>query len=150
MRVFKWTFLCLTLASGCASWFMNGGKLVDPGYAPAVKASYTAPACTMADGSSAAGPANIRFQLVQEGSGTGIFERSQDGSGAVITNQWADGDGDHYFGWVQSNGWEYVIPRDASKQPVRRVYTGLQTRTEGGATKPASPVSGTCPLVAAG
>jgi hypothetical protein len=131
--------------SGCASMFMNGGNLVDAGEGPtAVKRSYKAPQCAMTDGSSVAGPADVTFQLVD----AGIFERSSDGSGAVITNHWADAAGDHYFGWVKSSGWEYVIPQDPNAPANRLVYVGLDTKTEGSVTKPATPVSATCPLVA--
>ena len=80
---------------------------------------------------------------------TGIFERGADGTGAVIINSWSDDKADHYFGWVQSSGWEYVIPKDPAGQPARLVYVGLKTTQEGNVTKPTSPLAATCPLVAA-
>jgi hypothetical protein len=127
---------------------MNGGKLVDKGYAPTVKASYSVPTCKMVDGSSVNGPADIVFQVVQDATDTGVFERAKDGSGSVITNRWSDDKGDHYFGWVKSTGWEYVIPKDPAGQPVRLVYVNLQTAKVGTATKPTTPLSATCPMVA--
>jgi hypothetical protein len=136
------------LSSGCASMFMNGGKLVDAHYKPAVKASYRAETCTTKEGTSVPGPP-VTFQLVQEGPITGIFERSPDGSGAVITNHWSDDKGDHYFGWVQSTGWEYVMPKDPAAPATRLVYVGLQRSEEGGVTKPTSAVGATCALVVA-
>lgn len=135
------------LTNGCASMFMNGGKLVDPGYAAPVVAAYTVQTCAMADGSTLPGPAGIQFQLVQDASGVGIFERSADGSGAVITNHWGDANADHYFGWVQSSGWEYVIPRTTAYQPVRIVYVGVSLAKEGEVTRPASAPAGTCPMM---
>src|SRR5215469_4405873 len=102
----------------------------------------------MTTGASASGPADTVFELVQDGSGAGVFERSSNGSGAVITNHWSDDKADHYFGWVQSQGWEYVFPKDAS-QPSRVVYVGLTTAHEGDVTRPSSPASATCALVPA-
>jgi hypothetical protein len=145
MRYSFFAMVVVVGLSGCASMFMNGGKLVDAGEGPtAVKRSYSAPSCKMTDGSSVAGPSGVTFQLVDGG----IFERSADGSGAVITNHWSDGAADHYFGWVQSSGWEYVIPQDPNAQANRLVYVGLSTKAEGDVTKPATAVSATCPLVA--
>jgi hypothetical protein len=140
----------LVVTAGCASWFMNGGKLVDKGYAPTVKAAYKAPTCkNLVDGSNIAGP-DVVYQLVQDEQGTGIFERSPDGTGAVITNHWTDDKGDHYFGWVQNNGWEYVIPPEpAGKTAMRIAYSSLQTKAEGTITKPTSPPMATCEMVPA-
>jgi hypothetical protein len=137
------------LLGGCASMFMNGGKLVDDPSSLAVKASFVAPNCTASDGSPISGPSDIMFQLVQDGPQLAIFERSRDGSGAVITNTWADAQSDHYFGWVQRQGWEYVIPRVPGVQPMRLVYVNLSTINVGTVTKPMSAVSATCPLVPA-
>jgi hypothetical protein len=128
---------------------MNGGKLVDKGYAPTAKASWSVPTCSLTTGGAVNGPAGIRFLLVQDGPDEGIFERSMDGSGSLITNKWSDEAADHYFGWVQSTGWEYVIPKDPARHPMRLVYTGLRTTKEGQVTKPASPVVATCAMVAA-
>jgi hypothetical protein len=138
------------LLGGCASMFMNGGKLVENDYAPPVKASFVVPKCHMTDGTPIDGPSNIVFQLVQEPTQLAIFERSADGTGAVITNTWSDGKGDHYFGWVQAQGWEYVIPRDPSVQPVRFVYANLQVGEVGTVTKPLTPVSAICPMILQG
>ena len=135
--------------AGCASWFMNGGKLLDKGAEVTVKASFTAPACTLANGSPTPGPAGIEFQLAQSGPDLGVFERGADGSGALITNHWADDKADHYFGWVQSSGWEYVIPKEPGGQAERLVYVGLEKQEVGTATKPTSAVSARCPLVPA-
>jgi hypothetical protein len=136
--------------TGCASWFMNGGKLVDEDYAPEVKAAYRIVGCrVLADGSAIPGPTGTVFMLVSDTDGAGLFERSDDGTGAVINNRWSDEKGDHYFGWVQSNGWEYVIPADPSAKPVRIVYSGLATTQEGTITKPASAPVATCELVPA-
>jgi hypothetical protein len=136
-------------ASGCASWFMNGGKLVEDDYQPTVKAEYTVPGCkSLADGSAIAGPADTTYKLVQDGDGLGMFEQSADGTGAVINNHWKDDKGDHFFGWVQSSGWEYIVPSDADKPATRVVYTGLETREDGNVTKPTSAPVATCEMIA--
>jgi hypothetical protein len=136
------------IAIGCASWFMNGGKLVESDYAPKVKASYRVPTCTnLADGSSIAGPADITFLLVEDAGGPGVFERSPDGTGAVITNRWSEADGEHYFGWVQANGWEYIVPSDPSRKPTRVVYTSIETKQEGTVTKPTSAPAAKCDML---
>jgi hypothetical protein len=134
-------------ATGCASWFMNGGKLVKDDYKPSVKTSYTVTSCkTIADGKPLNGPAGIVFKLVEDEAGRGLFEQSADGSGAVITNAWSDEKGDHYFGWVQSSGWEYVIPTDSAQTPVRVIYTGVKLRKEGEVTKPISEPVAICEM----
>jgi hypothetical protein len=138
--------MSLFSAACAASWFVNGGKLVDKSYAPTVKSSYMVTTCMMSGGAEVNGPAGVVFQLVQEGAEVGIFERAADGSGAVITNRWSDEKADHYFGWVQSQGWEYVIPKDPAVEPTRLVYVGLQTEDMGPFTKPTSPASATCPM----
>jgi len=137
---------CL-LSTACASWFMNGGKLVDSSYSPTVKASYTIDTCNMADGTTHPGPPGVVFQLVQDDQGTGIFEKGSNAKGAVITNTWSDDKADHYFGWVKSSGWEYVIPKDPAGRAARVVYVGLQTTKDGNATKPTSAPAANCPLL---
>jgi hypothetical protein len=147
MRFPRLVTLSMLALSGCASMFMNGGKLVDKGYAPMVKSSWVAPSCTLsAGGATVAGPAGVKFQLAQEGMVPGLFERSPDGSGSMITNGWSDEVGDHYFGWVQRSGWEYVFPRNPAQQPMRVVYVGLQVAQVGASSRPATPVSALCPL----
>ena len=59
---------------------------------------------------------------------------------------WSDEVGDHYFGWVQRSGWEYVFPRNPAQQPMRVVYVGLQVAQVGASSRPATPVSALCPL----
>ena len=137
--------LCALGTSGCASMFMHGGKLVDPGYNGAVKTSFRAPTCNV-NGSAVNGP-DVVFEVVQDASGPALFERSPNGSGAVITNYWSDDKADHYFGWVLSNGWEYVISKDPAVPSTRLVYTGVQLSEVGGVTKPTSSAAGSCPLV---
>ncbi len=149
MRYLKMAALSTVLLSACASMFMNGGKLVDKGYAPAVTSTWAAPSCKLTTGETVAGPAGLKFQVAQEGPEAGVFEKSPDGSGAMITNRWSDEVGDHYFGWVQASGWEYVFPRTPGQQPARVVYTGLQVAKVGTASKPVTPVSAVCPLVPA-
>jgi hypothetical protein len=136
------------LCSGCASMFMNGGKLVKGTYAPPIKASFQIPSCTLQNGTPIAPPPSLRIDVVQEGAGLGLFEHVPGGAGAVFTNQWSDAKGDHYFAWVKSSGWEYVIAKDPAGQSMRLVYVNLETHEEGGVTKPVSPLSATCPLLA--
>jgi hypothetical protein len=136
------------LSTACAAMFMHGGKIVDKGYMPAtIKGTFTVPKCNMTDGSTQDGPAGVEYQLVVDPKGSGIFEKSPDGSGSVITNTWSDDKADHYFGWVRSTGWEYVMPKDPAGQASRVVYVSLQRSKEGDVTKPTSPATGTCPMV---
>ena len=54
--------------------------------------------------------------------------------------------GEHYFAWVQSNGWEYVLPTTGGG--VRNVYAAVdKTTAEDGSTRPTSAVYATCALV---
>lgn len=136
------------IASGCASWFMNGGRLAGAGESVAgATAVLDVPSCTDANGGAIAGPANTRYYLLSGQTGPELFERSADGSGAVITNRWQAQDGMHFFAWVQSSGWEYVLPQPGAPG-VRYVYSGMRVvRAPDGSHRPEGPRIATCPLV---
>lgn len=140
------SIVILGLASGCASMFMHGGKLVDSGYKPTVQAKYTLQACKDNNGGDLKGP-DAKYLVVDDGESKGLFEKSPDGTGAVITNHWSASDGDHYFGWVQSSGWEYIIPKSPEANGTRVIYVGLETQKDGEITKPTSKPVGRCDLV---
>lgn len=135
-----------TVASmGCASMFLNGGKLADHDYAKGRTDGYKVVKCTLLSNNSAINSPNTTYFLVDGG----LFERSPDGSGTLIQNRWQEADGDHYFAWVQSSGWEYVIPKSGA--PTRIVYTGLATGPgPQGTTKPTSSPSARCEMAALG
>jgi hypothetical protein len=128
--------------------FLNGAKIADRDYAQGQGPGFKVTKCTnLADNSNLPTP-NASYHLI-DGGKTGLFERSPDGTGALIQNRWSEDDGDHYFTWVQSSGWEYVIPK--SGPPTRIVYTSLSTGPgAGGATKPTSPATARCEMTPAG
>lgn len=134
--------------SGCASMFLNGGHFADGSERNRVVAKYKIDACrNTSDGSPIQGPADAEYWLLREQSGgVALAEMDPKGEGTVITNTWAAGDGDHFFTWVMSSGWEYVVPRDSSKPATRLVYVGVTKQVDGGATKPTSAPSATCTM----
>ncbi len=138
-----------TALAGCASMFLHGARMADEGTPTNGSiANYTMPSCTGNDGSAIAAPA-LTYHLLEGASGPELFERSADGSGAIIENRWQDADGLHFYAWVTSNGWEYVLPGPGA-QGIRRVYinASAQQQTDG-TTRPTSAVSATCVLAPA-
>ena len=106
--------ILLFLATGCASWFMNGGALVDEDYYPNVIVKYDAEGTV---------PAGVNYLLVRTEEGEAIFERSLNGSGALFLNHWEDEDGDHFAGWVSKrHGYEFVVPKDRTQPAKKFVY----------------------------
>ena len=106
--------LPLLLATGCASWFMNGGALVDEDYYPYVIVNYDAEGTV---------PVGVKYFLVGTEDGEAIFERSLDGSGALFLNHWEDEEGDHFAGWVSKrHGYEFVVPKDRTQPAKKFVY----------------------------
>jgi hypothetical protein len=115
------------LLSGCASMFLHGGRMADKGTPTAgALGSWDVQACKGTDGRPFNAPSGIRYFLFQGKEGLELFEQSADGSGSIITNQWAGSDGTHFYSWVTSNGWEFIIP-GAGQPGVRRVYVGTGT-----------------------
>jgi hypothetical protein len=135
----------LIVGPGCASMFLHGGRLAGKGTStPGALAQWTVPACTTTDGGSVAPPADTRYLLLRGEGGDELFERSGDGSGAIITNRWSDAAGTHFYAWVKSSGWEYIVSQPG--QPaVRRVYT---SGTEN--NRPRGAPSAECAMLPAG
>ncbi len=108
---------------GCASAFIHGARLVGPDTPTAgALARWDVPACSGRDGRPFTPPSGVRYFLLESAAGTELFEQTAEGSGSVIENQWRDSFGTHYYVWVGSKGWEFVIPGPG--QPgLRRVYT---------------------------
>lgn len=146
MRKLLPMLLVLAPAVGCASWYLNGAKMADRDYSGGPSKGMKAPVCTLlADKSQIAG-SDATYHFVSGGEDNGLFERSPDGTGALIQNRWSAEDGEHYFTWVQSTGWEYVFPK--ASQPQRIVYVGVTTKPgPNGTTQPASAPSAICPLI---
>lgn len=68
-------------------------------------------------------------------------------TGWVITNHWQDGNDDHYFIKVVKNGFEYIIPKDVTKQSWRLVYRDADTRRDSdGTLRPEGHPSARCKL----
>jgi hypothetical protein len=136
----------LALLSGCASWFIHGAKLADSDLAAGQKGGFKVTGCTnLADNSPMPGP-DTTYHFVNDEGRTALFERSADGTGAVIQNKWTAEDGEHYFAWVQSSGWEYVVPQGGT--PTRIVYAGFDSTTgDDGVTRPTSRPTATCAMV---
>ncbi len=106
-------FLLLVMV-GCASWFMNGGALVDEDYYPNVIVNYDAEGTV---------PAGVNYLLVRTENGEAVFERSLDGSGVLFQTHWEDNDGDHFAGWVsKSHGYEFVVPKDRTQPAKKYIY----------------------------
>lgn len=134
-----WCAVALATAlSGCASMFLNGGHFADGTEKSRVVAKYKVDKCVGTDGSPIQGPDAEYWLLREPSGGHTLAEMDARGEGTVITNSWASGEGDHYFTWVMSSGWEYVIPRDMTKPATRIVYVGLATAKSGNVTKPTS------------
>lgn len=89
-------------------------------------------------------PAGIRYFLMNGPAGDELFEQSSDGSGAIVTNRWNDIDGAHFYTWVQSNGWEYIV--SGPGQPARRLIYTSGTENE----RPRGAPMAECTLVAVG
>ena len=142
------SFLAAVSQAGCASMFLNGGHFADGSEKQRVVAKYKVDGCVnTADGSPIQGTTHAEYWLLKEPSGgVALAEMDRVGEGTVITNTWAEGDGDHFFTWVLSSGWEYVIPRDPGKSGTRIVYTGVSKGKQGSATKPTSAPSATCTM----
>jgi hypothetical protein len=103
--------------------------------------SWDVTSCSGNDGRPFTPPSGVRYFLMQGHDGLELFEQSSDGSGSITTNQWKGDDGTHFYTWVQSSGWEFIIP--AAGQPgVRRVYT---SGTSDG--RPNGTYVAACPLV---
>jgi hypothetical protein len=106
--------------TGCASMFLHGGRLGKKGTATTgALAKWDVPACHGHDGRSFPPPAGIRYFLMKGPAGEELFEQSSDGSGAIITNRWNDTEGTHFYAWVKSSGWEYIL--SGPGQPGRRL-----------------------------
>ena len=106
------------LTAACASMFMGGGSLVDPGFKPQqVLVTYRNEGTV---------PPNTEYLLVRTERGEAIYERDTlKNDGALFETRWSDADGDHFAGWVAMVGlaFEVVVPKDR-KQPAKRfVYT---------------------------
>jgi hypothetical protein len=134
------TFAVVTM-TGCASMFLNGAKIADKDYAKGATDGFKIAKCTNISNNESIQAPNATYHFVQGG----LFERSSDGTGAVINNKWSEDDGEHYFAWVQSSGWEYIVPKAGA--PTRVVYTGLTTGPgPQGATKPTSSPTARCEM----
>lgn len=142
--VLTFALLCLA-ASGCASAFLHGARLAgrDTPTSGAL-AAWDVPACTGVDGRPFSPPSGIRYFLLQGANGTELFEQSADGSGAIIDNQWSGADGTHYYTWVTSSGWEFVIP-GAGQPGTRYVYAGTGTTD----ARPNGSWTAQCPMIPA-
>ncbi len=125
-RILPILALAMVLTPGCASAFLHGARMVGRGAAPpAALGTWRIERCVDTNQSPVMGP-DATYVLTQGASGLELFERSADGSGAMIENQWSEADGTHFYTWVMSNGWEFIIPGPG--QPgVRRVYAGTGT-----------------------
>ena len=111
-NLLKWLILLLTITTGCASWFMNGGVMVDKDYVPEIIIKYKAEGVV---------PSGVDYLLVRTENGESIFERSLDGSGVLFQAHWEDEEGDHYAGWVsKSHGYEFIVPKDKKNQPTKK------------------------------
>jgi hypothetical protein len=136
---------CALMASGCASAFLHGARMArrDTPTSGAV-ASWEVTACTETNGHPIAMQGTLRYYLLQGEDGLELFEQDASGGGAIITNQWQDTDGTHFYTWVTSNGWEYVIP--APGQPAtRRVYASGTTDA-----RPNGTFGAVCPMFPGG
>jgi hypothetical protein len=133
-------------AAGCASMFLHGGHFADGTEKNRVIVKYGVESCVdLSDNSPLQGP-TTEYWLLTEPNGRSLAEMDQKGEGTVITNAWADGDGDHFFAWVQATGWEYVVPRDKSQPASRLAYVNVKKAKTGNVTKPAGAPSAKCVL----
>ncbi len=130
MRERKQSVLRLVIAGtlivflfGCASAFIKGGALVKAGYVPQeVLITYKAEGIV---------PPNVEYQLVNSKWGEAMFEKSPDGSGVLFLLRWEDDEGEHFGGWVaRSTGYEFVVPRDRTKNVKKYVYVAGTYRYE--------------------
>lgn len=117
-------FVCLLpLMSGCASMFLHGAKLADHDYAPGQTGGYRVVGCAQIADATPVPPPTTTYHFITDAGGTELFERSPDGSGSLIDNKWQADDGEHYFVWVKSTGWEFVVHKDGP--PTRLVYVNV-------------------------
>lgn len=108
--------------TGCAAWFLNGAE-EHVGAPQQYVARFTAPQCTLANGSTMAGAAGQWYFLAQDERGPVLYELDQNGEGAAIRNWWLDDRGTHFFVWVSgSHGWAFTFPADRSQMPTRFVF----------------------------
>ena len=144
LRFCAWT--CFAVQTGCASMFLNGGRFADGSEKGRVIAKYKVESCVGTDGSPMQAP-DAEYWLLKEPSGAlALAEMDARGEGTVITNTWASADGDHFFTWVMSSGWEFVIPRDLNQAGTRIVYVGVANTKSGEVTKPTSAPSAKCAM----
>lgn len=106
------------LMAACASMYMGGGSLVDPGYKPQqILVTYRNEGTV---------PPNTEYLLVRTERGEAIYERNTiKDDGALFETRWSDAEGDHFAGWVAMVGlaFEVVVPKDRRKPAKRFVYT---------------------------
>lgn len=144
-KAIRLSFLAPFVLGGCASMFLNGAEMADHDYAGESRANYRVNACKASDGSAAQSP-EATYHLIPKDGKLALFERSPDGSGVLITNQWAGPDGTHYFTWVQSSGWEYIV-NESSPNAKRIAYANFQSaKSPDGSTRPTSPPVASCEL----
>jgi hypothetical protein len=112
-------------ATGACGGSVHGAQSAPSDYAPeASGASYGIDYCTDDKKTVVDGPDAVYEQV--DGN-KALLERARyPATGApantLFTNHWTAADGDHYFGWLSGNGWEFIL---ANGKGVRLVYTGV-------------------------
>lgn len=110
--------------AGCASMAIHGGSIVsqNDNYIKEFVVTYRAEGAI---------PPGQTYHLVRSENGLAVFEQGVDGSGVLFENQWTDSDNDHFSAWVylpgggpNQHGYEFVVPKDRSKNAIRYVYPG--------------------------
>lgn len=140
---------------GCASMFINGGKLVKRDLAQVSVASYRLEACTSALLSAEQlKMEGVSYHLVDLDNKNELFlfERGEDGTGTLFQNKWISDDGHHYYAWVNSMGvatsWELIMPEDRSMPGRRLVYLDVTYKKHSdGSFRPTSTPSAECKLI---
>lgn len=104
---------------GCASVLsslLQGGTIVGDDYQPKrIIVSYRAEGVV---------PENTKYFLIETKEGEeAIWEKVTDGRSAICTAYRQTEQGDHFSCWVPGqNGFEYIIPKDRSKEAKRFIY----------------------------
>jgi hypothetical protein len=130
------------LAAGCSAGFYLVGATPYKGAPPSPTATWRITACTMANGSTVAGP-TATYYLDQ----SGFYEVEANGAGAQITNTWSDDKGTYFFTRVKTNnGWLYFLPKDTTQPAVRTIFTkgSYSIDDSGGVMKPIGTPAATC------
>lgn len=126
------------MVAGCTfGSFQKGSIVTKQDLSTGSKATFRVSSCVKTTDNTQVDGQTFEYSLIEHEGRPALFEKwagEGDISNAIITNSWRDTDGTHYFEWVTSIGWEFVIPD--SGNGVRRLYKGGTYRAEDGSARP--------------